>query len=138
MQAEQLDLLGRRRAGAGLAQIVQFAPLGGAEGAQRVALRVEAQLAEEGRHQRGRQQQHQPRRVGGDAGGEAGQGDDVLRLAEQLADQPGAPARLAPGAVQLILDFAVLEVAQVERRRVLHQAQAGRVAELVGQQRVDQ
>ncbi len=91
-----------------------------------------------GRHQGCRQQQDQPGCVGGDPGGEACQGDQVLRLAQQQADQAGAAAGLPSGTVELVLGLAVLEIAQVQRGGVLHQAQAGFVAEPVGQQLVQQ
>ena len=95
-------------------------------------------LAEEGGDQRQQQQHDQPRRIGGEPGGEADDGDDVLRLAEHLADERRAPADLPPGAVELVLDLAVLEVLEVERRGVLHQPDAGGIGEPFGQQRVHQ
>ena len=62
----------------------------------------------------------------------------VLRLAEELADEARAPRRLPPGALQPVLQLAVLEVLEVERRRVLHQPQARLVAESLGEQRIEQ
>jgi hypothetical protein len=55
-----------------------------------------------------------------------------------LTDQ-GHPTRSLPTrALQPILQLAVLEVFQVQRRGVFHQAQAGDVAELLGKQRIEQ
>jgi hypothetical protein len=48
------------------------------------------------------------------------------------------PAAWRLRALELVLHVAVLEVLEVERRRVLHQAQAGLVAEAFREQRVDQ
>ena len=45
---------------------------------------------------------------------------------------------LPPCPFQAVLQFAVLEVLEVERGRMLHQPQAGFVAETFGQQAVDQ
>ena len=42
-------------------------------------------LAEERGHQRDGEQQDQPRRIHDQAGGERDHGDEILRLAEQLA-----------------------------------------------------
>ena len=89
-------------------------------------------------HQGNREQHDQPRRVDDEAGGEADDGDDVLRLAEELADQARAPGRLPPRALEPVLQLAVLEILEVERRGVLHQPQAGLVAEPLRQQGVEQ
>ena len=138
VEAEDLHFLRRLDAGAGLAHVVELAPLRRAQVVERVALRVEVRLAEERRHQRQRQQHDQPRRVEHQRRGEAQDGDDVLRLAEHLAHQRAAADRLPARALQPVLQLAVLEVLEVERRRVLHQAQAGGVGELLRQQRVEQ
>ena len=81
-------------------------------------------LAEKGRHQRQKQQGDQPGRIDDQAGGKARHRHDVLRLAEQLPHQRHPSAGLAARALELILEFGVLEIFQVERRRVLHQADA--------------
>ena len=94
-------------------------------------------LADERRHERDRQQHDQPRRVHDQPCGETGDGDDVLRLCEELAHQRHAPGGLPARALQAILEFAVLEILQVERRRVLHEAQARGVGELLGEQRIE-
>ena len=95
-------------------------------------------LADECRHKRYGQQRDQPRCVDDQSRAEADDGDHVLDLPEQLADQRHSSRRLAPRPIEPVLQFAVLEIFQVERRRVLHQAQAGGVAELLGQQRIEQ
>ena len=65
-------------------------------------------------------------------------GDDVLGLTEELRDQARAPGRLPPGTLQPVLQLAVLEVLEVERGGVLHEPQAGFVAETLRQQGVEQ
>jgi hypothetical protein len=95
-------------------------------------------LAHERGYEREDEQRDQPRRVRDQADREAGDGDDVLRLAEDLAHERRAARRLAARAVEPVLQLAVLEVLEVERRRVLHQADAGRVREALGQEAVDE
>ena len=138
VEAEDLHFLRGLDARAGLAHVVELAPLGRARVVERVALRVEVRLADERRHERDREQHDQPRRVDDEAGGEARDRHDVLRLREELPHQRHAARRLPARALEPVLQLAVLEVLEVERRGVLHQAQAGRVAELLGQQRIEQ
>ena len=91
-------------------------------------------LADERRHERDREQHDEPRRIDDEAGGEADDRHDVLRLREELAHQRHATGRLPPCALESILQLAVLEVLEIEGGRMLHQAQARRVGELLGQQ----
>jgi len=79
----------------------------------------------------------EPRRVDHEARPEAHDGDHVLRLVEELAHEPGAPRRLLARALEPVLHFAILEVLQVEGRRVLHEAQAHRDAEALAEQRIE-
>ena len=83
-------------------------------------------------------QHDEPRRVDEEARGEADDRHDVLRLAEQLPDQRHAAGRLPARALEPVLQLAVLEVLEIERGRMLHQPQARRVAEALGQQRIEQ
>ena len=138
VEAEDLDLLRGLHAGAGLADVVELAALGRALVVERVAARIEVRLADERRHQRDRQQHDEPGRVHDQPRGEADDRHGVLRLAEQLAHQRRAPGRLAPRALEAVLQVGVLEVLEVQRRRMLHQAQARLVAEFLRQQRIDQ
>ncbi len=138
VETEDLHFLGGLDAGAGLPHVVQLAALGRAAVVERVAARVEVHLAEKRRDQRDQQQHDQPRGVRDEADGEADDGDDVLRLAEQLPEQRQAAAGLPPRALQAVLQLAVLEVLEIERRGVLHQAHAGGIREALRQQRIDQ
>ena len=138
VEAEALHFLGRTGAGADLAHVIQFAPLRRRLEIDRVALRVEMHLADEGGHQRHQQQHDQPGRIDQQADREADDGDDVLRLAQQLRHQRAAPRDLATRAVELVLQVGVLEVLEVERRGVFHQLDAGAVGIQLRQQRVDQ
>jgi hypothetical protein len=95
-------------------------------------------LAEEGRHECDQQEEDQPRRVQDEPGGKGDDGNHVLRLAEQLRHQRRAPHCLATRPLQTVLLLTVLEVLEVERRGVLHQSDARRVRELLGQQRVQE
>ena len=95
-------------------------------------------LAEERRQQRHQQQHDQPRRIDQQAGGEARHRHHVLRLAEQLRHQGETPAGLAARALELVLELGILEILEVERRGVLHQAHARGVGHPLRQQAVDQ
>ena len=136
VEVEDLHLLRRLHAGAHLAHVFELASFRRPGVVERVAQRVEMRLADERRHQRHRQQHDQPWRVDQQAGGEADHGDRILHLAEQLAHQVHAAHRLATRAIELVLQVGILEVLQVQRRRMLHQAHAGGVGEQFRQQRV--
>jgi hypothetical protein len=138
VEAEDLHFLRRLDAGAGLPDVVQLAPSRRAAVIQGVAARVEVQLAQERRHQRDEQQRDQPRRVRDQARREGGDRDDVLCLPEQLRQQRQPAAGLPPRPLQAVLHLAVLEVLQVQRRRVLHQPHAGRVVEALREEGVRQ
>ena len=138
VEAEDLHLLRRVHAGAGLAHVVQLAALGRTRVVERVALRVEVRLAQEGRHQRQQQQADEPGRVDGQPGRETEDGHHVLRLAEELAQKRDPPAGLAACAIEPVLQLAVLEVLEVEGRRVLHEAHAGGDVVLLREQRLRQ
>ncbi len=67
-------------------------------------------------------------REGHEANREADDGDDVLRLAEDLADQDRPPLRSDGGAVEPVLEIGGLEILEaLELGGVLHQPNAGRV-----------
>ena len=84
------------------------------------------------------EQGDQPRRVGHEPDRECRDRDDVLRLAEDLAEQRRAAGRLPAGALEPVLQLAVLEVLEVQGRGVLHQADARDVREPLGEQRIEQ
>jgi len=136
VEVEDLHLLGRLHAGAGLAQVLQLAPLRGPLEIEGVAQGVEVGLADERRHQGHGQQQDQPGRVHQQAHAEADHGDGVLDLAEQLAHQVHPAHGLAPGAVQPVLQVRILEVLQVQGGGVLHQAHAAGIGEQFREQAV--
>ena len=78
-------------------------------------------LAQKGRDQRHQQQDDQP---GVEDHQPAGKGDNcqhILDLAHKLAEQRHPPAGLAAGAVQLVLEFGILEIFQIQRGRMFHQ-----------------
>ena len=56
----------------------------------------------------------------------------------QLPHQGHAPAGLAARAFELVLELGVLEILQIERRGMLHQANARGVGHALRQQAVDQ
>ena len=95
-------------------------------------------LAEESRHQRHQQQHDQPRREDDQAGRKTGHGDEVLRLGEELAHERHAAAGLAARAFELVLEFGVLEILEVEGCGMLHQSHARTRADPLGQQAVEE
>ena len=136
MEVEDLHLLRGFHARAHLPHVLELAALRRPGEVERVAQGVEVRFADEGRDQRDRQQQDQPGRIDQQPDGEADDGDRVLDLPEQLAHQVRAAHGLAPGALELVLQLRVLEVGEVQRGRVLHQAHAGGVGEQLRQQRI--
>ena len=60
IEAENLHFLGGFNAGGGLPHIVEFAPLRRAAVIERIALRIEMGLPDEGRHERNKQQHDEP------------------------------------------------------------------------------
>ena len=95
-------------------------------------------LADECRQEGNREERDEPRCVHEQPCGKARNGDHILRLAEELPDQARTSGRLSPGSFQPVLQLAILEVLEVERGGVLHEPKTGLVAELLGQQRVEQ
>ncbi len=95
-------------------------------------------FTQERRQQCDQHQPDQPRRVGHQPGGEGDHGEDVLGLAEQLAHQRAAAHGLAARAFQLVLQLAVFEVFQIQRRRVFHQPHAGGIDVQLGQRGIDE
>ena len=82
VETEDLHFLGGFDAGGSLPHIVEFAPLRRAAVIERIALRVEMRLADEGRHQRHKQKDDQPGRVEDQAGSKTRDRHDVLGLTE--------------------------------------------------------
>jgi hypothetical protein len=70
--------------------------------------------------------------------GQRSQGDEVLSGREQQGEQSDAADGLAAGALEVIVGIRVLELGEVERRRVLHQAHADLVGEQVAEQTLEQ
>ena len=134
MQVEDLHFLGGFDAGTNLAQVVELAALRGPLEVERVAQRVEMRLADEGRNQRNGQQHDQPGRIHQQANRQAGHGDSILHLAEQLAHQVHAVHGLAACAIQLVLPVGVFKILKIQLRGMFHQPHAGRVVEQLRQQ----
>ena len=95
-------------------------------------------FAEERRHHRHGEQQQQPRLLQQEDACQGDQRHEALRRRQEQREQPDAPHRLAAGALQVIVNLGVLELRQIERRRMLHQAHADAVAEQVAEQALEQ
>ena len=93
-------------------------------------------FANECRQQCNRQQHDQPRRVRQQTGAKRQNGNQILCLTEQLRHQTHAPHGLAARPFQLILQIGVLEILEIQGRRMLHQPDRGGVSEHLGQHRV--
>ena len=63
---------------------------------------------------------------------------DVLHRREQQREQPDPAHRLPAGPLQLVVELGVLELLQVERRRVAHELDAGLVGEEIAEQALEQ
>ena len=57
----------------------------------------------------------------------------VLSEAEHLREEADAPCRIATRALEVIVELRVLELREVERRRVLHEANAHAVREKIAE-----
>ena len=95
-------------------------------------------LAHEGRHQCDQKQRDEPWRKQPQAGGKAQDGDQILRLAEHLAEQGHPPHGEPAGAVEPVLQFAVFEVFEIELGGMLHEPDAGIGVEPIGEERIDE
>ncbi len=95
-------------------------------------------LAQQRRQHRHHQQHQKPGDVHRERDAERDQGDQVLQCRQQHGEEPDPPHGLPPGPLQLIVDFGVLELLQVERRRMLHQLNAGAIGEEVAQETLQQ
>ena len=137
-EAKNLHFLGRFVAGPGLAQVVELAALGRPGVREGVAALVEVRLAQEGGHHGQQQQPQQPRLEGHQPAGQQHERHGVLALGQHLAHEHGAREGLAAGALQLVVEGAVLELVEVELGRVLHEADGGLVGEQVAEQRIEQ
>jgi hypothetical protein len=137
-EPEELHLLGRAVARPHVAQVVEPAPLGGPAEEQRVAERREVRLAEHAGHHRDGEQGEQPRVERGERDDERRERQRVLPHAQQLREQPHPPRGLPPRALELVVERRVLELREVERGGVLHEAHARRVGEAVAQQALEQ
>ena len=95
-------------------------------------------FAEEGRHQGEKQECYKPWRIDDEACGKACHRHQVLRLAQHLPHQRHPPAGLAAGPFELVLELGVFKIFQVQRCRVLHQADAGGIGHPFRKQAVDE
>ncbi len=85
------------------------------------------QLAQRRRHERHREEQEQPWRVGGESRRQRHHRHGVLGLAEDEAQDGGPAGDLAAGTVEPILLIGGLELLEIEGRGVAHQGEARRV-----------
>ena len=95
-------------------------------------------LAQERGEHRDHQQHQQPGDVHRERRGEGDEGDDLLHRREQEREQPDAADRLPPRPLELVVQLGVLELLQVERRRVAHQLDARLVGEEIAEQALEQ
>ncbi|KXK53742.1 MAG: hypothetical protein UZ07_CHB004002725 [Chlorobi bacterium OLB7] len=82
---------------------------------------------------RHRQQQQKQRVVADDCRAKRNQRDGVLPHGKNLPNKADAPNGLAACALHPVVEFGVLEVIKVQRGGVLHQPNAGVVAEQIPQ-----
>ncbi|GEO18664.1 hypothetical protein MAE02_63600 [Microvirga aerophila] len=58
-------------------------------------------------------------------------------LPENLGEKSGSPGDLAASPLQSVLLITALELLKIQRRRMLHQTHAGKVAVALGEEAVD-
>ena len=105
---------------------------------QRVLQRIEVRFTHERRHQGDQQQHDQPRRIHHEAGRKADDRDQCLHLPEQLPHHAQPLKRLRARTLQAVLHLAVLELFEIERGRMLHEADRGADRELDPQNAIHQ
>ena len=137
-EPEHLHLFRRLVARPDIAQVVELAALGCTAEEQGVRQRREVRLADEAGQDGEREQEQQPRVVQHQRGAEGAERDDVLPHREEHRDQPDARRRLPARALEVVVEVRVLELLEIQRRRVAHEAHADVVREQIPQQRLDQ
>src|SRR5262249_32597280 len=133
-ESKHLDFLCRFIAGSGVAEVIELAPLRCPPVKQRVFGRSKVRFTQKSWVHRNHEQQEQKRAKHQERGAEGDQRDEILRHGQKHVEQSDAAGCLASGALQLIVELWVLEVIQIEPRRVLHQANAGDVRKLIAEQ----
>ena len=93
-------------------------------------------LAEEARQNGHGEQQQQPRIVDHQRGGERGEREHILPHRQQHRDEPDARRGLPACPLQVIVELRVLELLEIERRRMPHEPDAHAVGEEIAQQRL--
>ena len=134
-QAEELDLLGRDLVGRDVAEVVELPSLLRPLEHERVADAGVVRLAQERGHDGHDQDGEEPGSVNDERREQGGERDQLLAHVQRLAEQGDAAHRLAPGALQLVVELRVLELLEIERRGVPHDADAHVVGEQVADQR---
>ena len=95
-------------------------------------------FAEKRGHHRHGEQQQQPRLGQQQHAGERDQRDEVLCRPQQQREQADAADGLAAGALEMIVDLGVLELGDIERGGVPHEAHAQPVGEQIAEQALEQ
>ena len=93
-------------------------------------------LSEKARKDGEREEQEQPRIVHDERGAEREQRDEVLSHGEQHRDQADASGRLAARALQVIVEFGVFELREIQGGGVPHEADADVIGEEIAEQRL--
>ena len=95
-------------------------------------------LAPEAREDRDHEQEHEPRAEREQHRGEGRQRHEGLGDAPQRAEEAEPARGLATRAIEVVVEGRILELRQVERRRVLHQPHRRLDREQVGELSVDE
>jgi hypothetical protein len=137
-ETEYLHFLGRLVARPHEPQVVELAPLGRAAKEERVAERRIVCLAEEARKHGRDKEQEKPRTVRDEHNGERGQRNGVLRHTEELREQRDPAGGLLARPLEVVVRRGVLELGEVQGRRVDHESDAHEIGKEVAEQRFDQ
>jgi hypothetical protein len=95
-------------------------------------------LAEEARDDGDRKQDKQPRARDHERRAERDEGQRVLRHRQQLREEANPADGLSPRALEVVIEGGVLELCEVEGRRVLHEPNADVIREEVAEQTLDE
>jgi hypothetical protein len=92
---------------------------------------------ERGQHRYG-QQQEQPGQLHQQHTRQGNQRDEVLRRSQNQREQADTADSLPPRPLEMIVDLGVLELGEIERGGVLHEAHTEPIGEEIAQQALEQ
>src|SRR5689334_18931293 len=95
-------------------------------------------LADEARKCGDDEQDEEPAAEREQCGAERGERERVLGESQYLREEADAPSRVSARTLEVVVELRVLELREVQRRRVLHEPDAHAVGEQIAEQTFDE